>query len=192
MTFPKGLIRRKKAGLGKLEKELRLFYVLYTDWLHTDCRASKEKTGAPLEELWRLIAPDAQESAFRRMLDRYLLELKQCGAVCGARISRKGYCTAQFDELGPSAGGEGLRDVHLNRLARTTALMRRFLDRDLPAGYGLWSYDLRFYSKVFFTSSEKMIKWYDSHFRMDDTQRRTMQRDMEVAWQVIRQLRTER
>ena len=191
MAFPKGIARRKKVGPGKLEKELRLFYVLYTDWLYTNHRASKEKTGAPMEELWRLIAPDAQESAFRRMLDRYLLELKQCGAICGARTSRDGYCTAQFDEPGLSAEGEYLNDIHLGRLARTTALMRRFLDMDLPAGYGLWSYDLRFYSRVFFASFEEMLKWYDSHFHMDDTRRRTMQRDMETVWRVIRQLRTE-
>lgn len=191
MAFPKGLIRRKTSRPGKLEKELRLFYVLYTDWLYMDGRVLELNSGAPMEELWRLIDPDAQESAFRRMLDRYLLELKQCGVVCGARISRKGYCAAQFDEPSLPAEGERLSDIHLYRLARTTTLMRRFLDRDLPAGYGLWSYDLRFYSRAFFASSEEMLKWYDSHFHMDDAQRRTMQRDMEAVWRVIRRLRTE-
>lgn len=190
MAFPKEITRRQKAEPGKLEKELGLYYVLYTDWLHPDHNSSESGPGASVVELRRLIAPDAQESAFRRMLDRYLLELRQCGAVRKVRVSRGGYCVAQFDEPTPSTNWP-LSNVHLNRLARTTALMRRFLDKDLPLGYGLWSYDLRFYSKAFFDSSEKMLQWYQDHFHMDDTQRRTMQRDMGTTWKVIYGLRTE-
>lgn len=193
MTFPKGIERRQKAKdeIGKLEKELRLFYVLYTDWLHPNHEASEGGPGATTDELRRLIAPSAQESALRRMLDRYLLELRQCGAVCKTRVSRNGHCVAQFDESVPPPDWF-LGDAHLNRLARTTALMRRFLDKDQPAGYGLWSFDdVRFYSKVFFASNEEMTEWYERHFHMDDTQRRTMQRDMGTTWKVIYELRTE-
>lgn len=189
MAFPKEITRRQKEEpdkLGKLEKELGLFYVLYTDWLH----AKHDESGAPIWELRQIIAQDAKESAFRRMLDRYLLELKNCGAVCKTRVSKNGYCVAQFDENGPVIK-DGLSDLHLNRLARTTALMRRFLDREPPPGYGLWSYDdVRFYFIVFFASSEEMAEWYEENFRIHDTQRRTMQRDMAVTWEVIREQRT--
>lgn len=190
MAFPEKIERRQKVGPGKLEKELRLFYVLYTDWLHRDHHAPESEPGAPMEELRRLIAPDTQESAFRRMLDRYLLELKNCGAVCWTRVSRDGYCMARFDET-CSPMKESLNDIHLDRLARTAALMRRFLDKDRPAGYGLWSYDLRFYAKVFFDSYEEAEKWYQEYFHRSGIQRRTMQRDMGAVWKVIRELRTE-
>lgn len=192
MAFPKGLTRRQRTGPGKLEKELRLFFVLYTDWLHTDLTVSNPKTRTPMEEIWRLIAPDAGESAFRRMLDRYLLELKRCGAVRKARVSKDGYCAAQFDGPGsPAKSGTVTGGAHLDRLARTTGLMRVFLDRKLPTGYGLGSYDRRFYTRAFFGSYDEAVKWYHEHFYMDDSQRRTMQRDMRTVWQVIREMGTE-
>ncbi len=192
MVLPEDIPRRPRAGPGKLEKELRLFFALYTDWIHADRMAPIPERGTPVGELQRLIAPGAQESAFRRMLDRYLLELERCGAILWARVGRNGYCTARFGEPGIPAKSETVPgSIHLDRLARATRLTREFLDREPPTGYDFEFYEQRFYTHAFFNSRGEAEKWYYDHFYMDESQRRTMQRDMRAAWQVIRKMRTE-
>lgn len=192
MAFPKEIPRRQRTGPGKLEKQLILFFVLYTDWLHTDQAASDPKAKTPIEELRRLLAPNVQETAFRRMLNRYLSELKLCGAVCWARVRKGGYCTSQFDQpVFPLGSDSPIGDVHLNRLARTAGLMRLYLDKEEPVGFGLGTYDRRFYSRNFFHSYDEAEKWYRDHFNMDPAQQRTIQRDMQAVWRVIRKMRSE-
>lgn len=190
MDFPQGIPRRQRTGPGKLEKELRLFFILYTDWLHADREKPKSGSGAPIEELQQILAPESEVGAFRRMLDRYLLELKRCGAVCEARVSRDGHCGARFEEWG-SLKETAVDDAHLNRLVRTTALMRKYLDAEPPVGYGRGSYDRFFYTQAFFDSYEGAVKWYQEYFHMDAPQRRTVQRDTQAVWQVIQKMRTE-
>lgn len=190
MTFPRGITRRQRTEPGKLEKELRLFFVLYTDWLHTDHATRKSGSGAPMDELQRILAPESEERAFRRMLNRYLLELKHCGAVCEAWVSRDGHCAARFEEW-TSLKETAVDGALLHRLVRTTALMRKFLDEESPVGYGRGSYDQFFYTQAFFGSYDEAVKWYQEYFHMEAPQRRTMQRDMRAVWHVIRKMRTE-
>lgn len=170
--------RREQVDTQKLKSELILYRLLYTNWLSG--RNSQENQ-VSFREVGIFMSTNT------RTLSRYAKDLVDCGAVLRIRIlATKQGCVAEFNNIREPIGDYGLcRTQHLKKLARTTVLMKDWIDKARTLDWGN-SYSK--YVSIFFESNQQAEEFYETKMIEGSLiSLRTIQRDIKVVRDVLLQ-----
>ncbi len=170
--------RREKVEAQKLKSELILYRLLYTNWL------SEQNSN---ESLVSFREVGIFMSTNTRTLTRYAKDLVDCGAVMRIRVlATKQGCVAEFNNIREPIKEVGrCRSQHLKKLARTTVLMKEWVDKGRTLD---WENTYSKYVSMFFESNQQAEEFYYTNMIEGSLiSMRTIQRDIKVVRDVLLQ-----
>lgn len=168
--------RREKVDAQKLKSELILYHLLYTNWLS---RENSQESLVSFREVGIFMSTNT------RTLSRYAKDLVDCGAVLRIRIlATKQCCVAEFGNIkDPIRVAGACRTQHLKKLARTTILMKEWVDKRRTLD---WENTYSKYVSMFFESNQQAEEFYETKMIEGSLiSMRTIQRDIKVVRDVL-------
>ncbi|MPM28807.1 hypothetical protein SDC9_75338 [bioreactor metagenome] len=170
--------RREQVEAQKLKSELILYRLLYTNWLSGQ---NSHENHVSFREVGIFMSTNT------RTLSRYAKDLVDCGAVLRIRIlGTKQCCVAEFGNTkDPIRMAGACRTQHLNKLARTTILMKEWVDKGRTLD---WGNSYSNYVSMFFESNQQAEEFYETKMIEGSLiSMRTIQRDIKMVRDVLLQ-----